>query len=427
MSAAEKISYNSYSTETKLKLIQHGNPNHFIEQGIPRTTALYWIKNSQKIKNIEPQTENLTDKKTSQIEVELIQEKALKELLIKVRKLHPYSFSKKKVTSKTVKKDFVLSIYRVKDQGLSLQKILHTIALSPSTFYRWQTLLHPCELSGKKCQKRSKHQLTEEELQNMKRYLTSKKYAHIPISSLCPLAQREGKLFCSVQTWYKYKNLFDWRRPVPHKHKKKPPEGYKTEKPNEAWHIDVSEIKVSETKKYYFQAVLDNFSRCILAWLISDEISAKNTLGLIKEAKNFCLEKLSSNGNKVITDGGSENTAHIVTKYIYGENLTHLVARRDIVFSNSMIEVFFRSLKHHFLFNQKIKSKEHLVKKVSFYVKQHNEVIPKPFLNNATPLESYTGTWTEESTNELSVQKLNALKNRKNKPLKPICNVCKGN
>ncbi len=224
MSTVRDLTYKTYSTETKLKLIQNGSPNHFIDQGIPRTTAMYWLKNSQKIKDINTQAGNLRNTKITQLQKKLEEELALKNLLIKVRKLHPHSFSKKKVTSKSVKKELTLSILELKKQGLSLKKIFSTIALSPSTFYRWQTILHPCELSGNKCQKRFKHQLTNDELKIMEKYLTSKKYAHIPISSLCPMAQREGKLFCSTATWYKYKNLFDWRRPAPHKHKRPPPQ-----------------------------------------------------------------------------------------------------------------------------------------------------------------------------------------------------------
>ncbi|MGH1469401.1 MAG: DDE-type integrase/transposase/recombinase [Bdellovibrionales bacterium] len=203
-----------------------------------------------------------------------------------------------------------------------------------------------------------------------------------------------------------------------------PPKGYKAKNPNEAWHIDVSEIKISESQKYYFQAVLDNYSRCILAWIITDNISAKNTLKVLKGAQEFsqCLEV--DTHSKVITDAGSENTAKIVNKYIYGENLTHLVARRDVVFSNSMIEVFFRSLKHHFLFNQKIKSQEHLVKKVKFYVDQHNKAIPKPFLKGATPLEAYTCAWGDENIKKLEILKAINLEKRKSDSSTPTCNVC---
>ena len=65
--------------------------------------------------------------------------------------------------------------------------------------------------------------------------VTGKKHALVSISSLQLLAQREGKLFCSLDTWYKYIRYFDWVRPWLAKKKKIYKEGIRASAPNQLY------------------------------------------------------------------------------------------------------------------------------------------------------------------------------------------------
>jgi hypothetical protein len=58
-----------------------------------------------------------------------------------------------------------------------------------------------------------------------------------------------------------------------------------------------------------------------------------------------------------------------------------------------MIEAFFRSLKHNFLFLLPLSSVGVVKRHVDFYCQQHNDVIPHSAFKGATPQEVYLGKW----------------------------------
>jgi putative transposase len=71
--------------------------------------------------------------------------------------------------------------------------------------------------------------------------------------------------------------------------------------------------------------------------------------------------------------------------------LRRTLAQVDITFSNSMIEAFWRSLKHSWLYLHSLESIESLRRLVDFYARQHNEVIPHAAFEGQTPDEMYFG------------------------------------
>lgn len=68
-----------------------------------------------------------------------------------------------------------------------------------------------------------------------------------------------------------------------------------------------------------------------------------------------------------------------------------LIAQRDILCSNSMIERFWLSMKHSFLFAQKLESITALRRFVDFYVDEHNTSIPHNAFQGQTPLDVFRG------------------------------------
>lgn len=58
-----------------------------------------------------------------------------------------------------------------------------------------------------------------------------------------------------------------------------------------------------------------------------------------------------------------------------------------------MIEAFFRSMKNNYLYNHRLLDIGPVEKLVSFYVDQHNMVIPHAAFRGATPYEMFTGKW----------------------------------
>jgi len=99
--------------------------------------------------------------------------------------------------------------------------------------------------------------------------VTSPDYRHVPTGTLAVLAQRLGKV------WGLALNLVPpgpngWRRPRLRAHPAKPKIGLRTARANEMWHIDTSVIRLLDGTRAYLHAVIDNFSRRILAWQVAD-------------------------------------------------------------------------------------------------------------------------------------------------------------
>jgi hypothetical protein len=69
-----------------------------------------------------------------------------------------------------------------------------------------------------------------------------------------------------------------------------------------------------------------------------------------------------------------------------------LLAFTELKFSNSMIEAWWRSLKHHWLFLHPLESVATVRRLVAFYVDEHNHVLPHSAFRGQTPDEMYFGT-----------------------------------
>ena len=71
--------------------------------------------------------------------------------------------------------------------------------------------------------------------------------------------------------------------------------------------------------------------------------------------------------------------------------LRRVLAFTELKFSNSMIEAWWRSLKHHWLFLHALDSITTVRRLVTFYVQEHNTVLPHSAFRGQTPDEIYFG------------------------------------
>ena len=80
-------------------------------------------------------------------------------------------------------------------------------------------------------------------------------------------------------------------------------------------------------------------------------------------------------------------------KRLVDEGLMKLIlAQTDIICSNSMIEAFWRSLKHQYLFLNHLNGIATIRRLVTFYVDQYNTALPHSAFRGETPDEMYFGT-----------------------------------
>lgn len=108
-----------------------------------------------------------------------------------------------------------------------------------------------------------------------------------------------------------------------------------------------------------------------------------------------------------MADAGIENVNGGVDQLIHDGALSRVLALRDVNFSNSMIEAWWRALKHQWLYLNTLDSVATVSRLVEFYVNAHNTEIPHSAFRGQTPDEIYYGrgqdipgqqSWKDAST-----------------------------
>jgi transposase InsO family protein len=108
--------------------------------------------------------------------------------------------------------------------------------------------------------------MTVLEVADIKNMVLDPHYHHMPLRTLSLYAHRIGKVFASATTWARSARERGWRRPRLRVHPAKPTVGVRAARPDEIWHIDVTVVRLLNGVRVYLHAVIDNFSRKILAW-----------------------------------------------------------------------------------------------------------------------------------------------------------------
>jgi putative transposase len=124
--------------------------------------------------------------------------------------------------------------------------------------------------------------------------------------------------------------------------------------------------------KAYLHAVIDNYSRRILAWTVAERLNPMNTCLVLRQAAP-CLSEPET---KVYMDSGVENLNKDVDQLLECGSLQRIIAQIDVSFSNSLIEAWWRSLKHGWLFINHLDNVVTLRKLIDFYVTEHNQMMP---------------------------------------------------
>jgi putative transposase len=156
------------------------------------------------------------------------------------------------------------------------------------------------------------------------------------------------------------------------------------------WHIDTTMIRLLDGTRAYLHAVIDNFSRRILAWRVAETFAPVNSVAVLVEAGRVATP--SETTPVVLADAGIENVNAQVDDLIASGVLRRVLAFTELKFSNSMIEAWWRSLKHHWLFLHSLDSVTTVRRLVEFYVQEHNRVLPHSAFRGQTPDEMYFGT-----------------------------------
>ena len=404
------------------RLIQTtGDLDLAVRHGVPRSTARGWLKQSRTdVVSIDVLD---MDAEALQREVLFLRRRVTRlltmlHLVVVAFKVAEFSFDRVRIPDGGRKRRLLRAIERTRTH-LPLRDVLRLIGMSSTRYHAWLGK-QECGLDDQPCCPRTTpQQLTRAEHLAIKDMVTGDEYRHVSTGTLARLAQRLGRVFASPTTWYRLVHAHKWRRPRQRVHPAKPTIGIRAIRANEIWHVDTTLIRLLDGSKVYLHAVIDNFSRRVLAWRVNDTFIPAVTAELLVEAGR----EIEATKPQLLVDGGVENFNSAVDKLVDSGLLKRILAQTEIRYSNSLIESWWRVIKHQWLFLNTLDTVASVRKLVAFYVEQHNSHLPHSAFKGQTPDEMYYGTG-DGIPKKLEEEKLQARELRLKTNRERNCHVC---
>ena len=404
------------------RLIQNtGDLDLAARHGVPRSTARGWLKQTKtdvvSIDVLDMDAEAL-QREVLFLRRRLTRLLALLHLVLVAFKVAGFSFDRVRIPDGARKQRLLRAIERTRTH-LPLRGVLkgHGMSSARSAAGLGKQECGLDDLSC--CPKSSPQQLTRQECLVIRDMVTADEYRHVSTGTLARLAQRLGKVFASPTTWYRLVRANNWRRPQLRVHPAKPTVGIRSTRPNETWHVDTTLIRLLDGSKAYLHAIIDNFSRRVMAWRVNDTFIPAVTAELLVEAGR----EIEDTKPQLLVDGGVENYNSAVDKLVDSGLLKRILAQTEIRYSNSLIESWWRVIKHQWLFLNTLDNATSVRKLVAFYVQQHNSHLPHSAFKGQTPDEMYFGTG-DDISQKLEEAKLQARQLRLKSNRERNCQVC---
>ena len=399
-----------------------GNIAIATEHGVPASTAHSWLTQSQ----AEVVSLELFDLNEMQLQHEVIKLRrqiaklsSLLRLAIVVLHVSGFSLRRYRVSDGRDKMRLLRAIQRTRSH-VAQRTTLRAIGLGRARYHEWNNSA-PCGLDDRSsCPKSLPQQLTSEEVNTIRDMATSTGFRHVPTSALAQLAQRLGRVFASPATWHRLIRIHRWRRCRQRVHPAKPKVGIRAMRANEIGHVDTTVIRLLDGSRAYLHAIIDKFSRRILAWSVADSFHPAITAHLLKSASESTTE---SEKSTVLVDGGVENFNSAVDEVVESGLLKKILVQTEITFSNSMIESWWRVLKHQWLYLNTLDTVSTVRKLVAYYVEQNNSHLPHSAFNGQTPDEMYFGAG-DDIPMKLHAAKLTAREARMKSNRSQTCRTC---
>jgi len=152
---------------------------------------------------------------------------------------------------------------------------------------------------------------------------------------------------------------------------------------NQAWSTDITYIRMARGF-VYLMAIMDWFSRYVLAWRLS--VTLEN---------DFCLEALDEalrrHGTPEIfnSDQGSQFTSEAFTQRLLKQGVRISMDGRGRAFDNIFIERLWRTVKYEEVYLRDYESVPHATDSLTAYFDFYNHERPHQALDYATPCERH--------------------------------------
>lgn len=411
--------YKSYHSSIKI-CYALGIENHLLPQdflnSIKPSTAHYWKKEnadkyigSEFASNINHNLDDMQiiyDQKVTQ----------LKRIFVSFCKVYltVLGFIGEKEFKSIIKQNrntVVHLIENISSTSFEQNLICKFLKITPKSFQIWKRYQnYYCDFSLiNLCFKKVPQQISKNEIAVLKQFMSNKRFFHWSIASVWGLAFKQGKTSMSRATWYRYTKYLGLNVVRTAYRKKRKRISTRAQTVNEIWHMDVTMYKTIDNVTFYIYTIVDNFSRKIMAYTISEKLSAKIRLQSLKHAIDNEFNINLNSSLDLIVDGGSENNNHTIHDFIKNQQvlINKKIALKDVTFSNSIVEGTYRILKSSYFKDRPILSST-IEKEVDFFIHDYNNVRPHYEHKIYTPNEIYKNQSLKNTQQKLE----NAFQNR---------------
>ncbi len=159
--------------------------------------------------------------------------------------------------------------------------------------------------------------------------------------------------------------------------------GLVANRPNQIWAIDITYIAMKHGFMY-LTAIIDLYSRFVVAWDISNSLDAKNVLSVLKQA-------IKQHGEPEIinSDQGSQFTCPLWIEYVRGNNIKISMDSKGRALDNIFIERLWRTVKQDYVYLNPAEDGIELYKGLKGFFKYYNHQKTHQGIGRRRPVELY--------------------------------------
>jgi putative transposase len=157
----------------------------------------------------------------------------------------------------------------------------------------------------------------------------------------------------------------------------------KIEHPNQVWAIDITYLPLRNGFMYLF-AIIDIYSRYIVAWSLSNDMSAEWCCDCIKDA-------IDTYGKPEIinSDQGCQFTSEKYVNLLKNNDIKISMDGKNRAIDNIFIERFWRTIKYDYVYSNPTEDVKTMFSGINEYIRFYNNERPHQSLNNSKPKEYY--------------------------------------
>ena len=162
--------------------------------------------------------------------------------------------------------------------------------------------------------------------------------------------------------------------------------GLKIDRPNQVWGSDITYIRLRQGF-IYLVAILDWFSRYVVAWEVSVSLEGAFCLAALEWALKTGRPEIFN------SDQGAQFTSEVFTKRLEACGITISMDGRGRAMDNIFVERLWRSVKYEEVYLKDYEEVPEAVTNLGRYFNFYNYERPHQSLSYQTPASLYFGKW----------------------------------